>query len=210
MIAYVFLQSDTFADCTEADRNEIDAILSRIGNLPSLHNLACVSLDLGDPGAAIAARLSQGRTVLALSSIARKAQRIAALHQGAHEFLTTGPITPDELTARLVLLATGRALPASLKLDALDRKVVASGEAHSLSERETALMQVLFEACGGFVTHDRLLERVWGSPDVDRQNLRVAINRLRKRIEPEPDMPRYLLAEPAIGYRIGRPQGDHM
>ncbi|GGD52895.1 hypothetical protein [Croceicoccus pelagius] len=60
MIAYDFLQSDTFADCTEADRNEIGAILSRIGKLPSLPNLACVSLDLGDPGAAIAARLSQG------------------------------------------------------------------------------------------------------------------------------------------------------
>lgn len=211
MIADNFLPADAIADCTPADRGEVTAVFSRITSHAPVDGLKLVSLDLPDADRRIADRLEQGCTVLALATVARKSQRQAALEQGVHEFLTTGPIEPAQLSARLDLLAGRPALPAEISYDPDAARLSLCDRTHSLNEREAALIGVLIGARGGFVTHDRLMESIWGTRITERQNLRVAINRLRKRVEPEPDLPRYLLAEPAIGYRIGRPAGDdHM
>ncbi len=132
-------------------------------------------------------------------------QRSAALAAGSAEFLKTGPLEPAQLAARLRLICCGDALPASLTLDRDEARLTVDGIVHALTEREMALMQALLAARGGYVTHDALLQAVWQGRYDDRQHLRVAINRLRRRVEPEPDMPRYLLSEPGIGYRIGCP-----
>lgn len=205
MIADNLLPEDALFDCTDADRSEISAVLARISSSGRLGTLSFVSLDLPDAEDRIAARIAQGRTVLALATIARKTQRKRALDQGVHEFLTTGPVDQDQLSARLDLLGGRPALPPDLSFYPENGRLSLSGEVHGLNERESALVEALFEKKGGFATHEELLEKAWGSRTTDRQNLRVAINRLRKRIEPEPGLPRYFLSEPAIGYRLGRP-----
>ncbi len=169
----------------------------------ALINVVFVSLDTPDSLHAIGDLRNKGCMVLALATIAQKRQRMAALAAGAHEFLTTGPIDPAQLSARLTLLATGSALPAGIAMDAGQGSLLLAGASHQLSERDYRLIAMLVEARGGVVSHDALLERVWDGRYTDRQHLRVAIRRLRKRIEPEPDLPRYLLSEPAIGYRFG-------
>lgn len=143
--------------------------------------------------------------VIALGTIGQPTQRADALAVGAREFLVVGPLERAQLAARLRLLATGEALPAGLRLDAPRRVLALDGREHELSELECALLAALIKAKGGFVLHDELLKTVWQGRSSDRQHLRVAINRLRRRIEPEPDLPRYLLSEPGIGYRIGCP-----
>lgn len=162
--------------------------------------ICCVSLSHADANARIANARAQGTPVLALATRAQTRERRAAFEAGASEFLTSGPILPAELLARLTLLATGSALPDTLTLNA-DR-VEIEGATHHLLEREAEIMAMLIAAKGGFVTHEAMLT-LWGENADDRQYLRVAIAKLRRRIEPEPDLPRYILSEPGIGYRIG-------
>ena len=76
------------------------------------------------------------------------------------------------------------------------------GKDYPLTEREAQIMALLIGAKGRFVTLEDMLA-LWGPNASDAQYVRVAIRALRRRIEPERDMPRYLLSEPAIGYRLG-------
>jgi len=175
----------------------------RCNTLPAL---AFVSLALPDSADRILSARHEGASVLSIATSAQTVQRRAALALGTTEFLQSGPIDPEQLSARIEFLVTGSALPALLELDIERGQVTVDDTVHPVSERETALFQVLLAAKGGFVKHEALLAAVWQGRYDDRQHLRVAINRLRRRIEPEPDMPRYLLSEPAIGYRIGRPR----
>lgn len=173
----------------------------------TIPELAFVSLALPDFADRIISARNEGASVISIATSAQTMQRGAALAAGTTEFLQSGPVDPDQLCARIALLVRGSALPASLELDTEHGHVTVDDTIHPVSDRETALLQVLLAAKGGYVTHAALLAAVWQGRYDDRQHLRVAINRLRRRIEPEPDMPRYLLSEPAIGYRIGCPAG---
>ncbi|WP_127611458.1 winged helix-turn-helix domain-containing protein [Croceicoccus ponticola] len=203
MIAHPTFDVGWLDDCSSDDRAAILEAGRFVDRRFAASGIACVSLGMPDFRLRISARLSHGCRVLALGTIANKAQRIAALAAGAHEFLTTGPIDPIQMGARLQFMVTGTSIPLDLKIEPAERTLVVGGVSHALSERELVLCAALVAAQGGFVTHERLLELVWDNRYTDRQHLRVAIARLRRRIEPEPDLPRYLLVEPAIGYRIG-------
>lgn len=144
---------------------------------------------------------ASGNKVIALAGKAQVRARREALSAGLFDFLTTGPIDPNELGARLDLLVHGSALPRRVSLR--HQFLYLDGVNHELSQREAEIVALLLEAKGRFVTHERLL-RLWGSNADERQYLRVAMRNLRRRIEPEPDLPRYLLSEAAIGYRMGR------
>lgn len=203
MIARFTLPGDCLSDCTDEDRADLlRAGLSQDCRF-ALPSLAFVSMSLPDAQNRLAERIAERRIVIALASIAQKEQRIAALNGGAHEFLTTGPIDPPQLEARLRLLGTGSALPRNLSLDPDAQALVLGEEIHSLTPREFDVCAALVAANGRFVAHESLIEPIWGKASSDRQRLRVVINRLRSRIEPEPDLPRYFLSEPAIGYRMG-------
>lgn len=203
MISRPSLAPDLLRDCSMRDQADWNEAIGRIAARVALPDLACISLEQPDCLALIAARMEEGRKVLALASPARVAQRKAAFAAGVDEFLTTGPIDPAELTARLGLLGQGTALPPDISLDKGNRTVMLAGAAYPLVERETDLLAMLIAAKGRVVTHGELLETVWHGRSDGRHNLRVAVNRLRAKLEPEPDLPRYILAEPAIGYRIG-------
>lgn len=203
MIARPTLPDDCLADCTDEDRCALHRAGLSQDTRFALPSLAFLSLSLPDAMIRLESRLAERQVVVALASIAQKKQRIAALESGAREFLTTGPIAPGQLQARLRLLGTGKALPADVTLDEEDHCLIVGKERHTLTQREFGVCAALVRANGGFVTHDSLIRQVWGDVSNDRQRVRVTINRLRTRIEPEPDLPRYFLSEPAIGYRFG-------
>lgn len=209
MIAPAFPPHHWLDDCTDRDQAELLAAgvsgMADSLQCSRLEGLHFVSLTLPDHLARIAARADTGGTVIALGTIGQPTQRTDALAAGACEFLVVGPLDRAQLAARLRLLATGEALPAGLVLHASQGVLALNGREHELSDMECGLLDALMEAKGGFVLHDELLKTVWQGRSSDRQHLRVAINRLRRRIEPEPDLPRYLLSEPGIGYRIGCP-----
>jgi len=75
-----------------------------------------------------------------------------------------------------------------------------------LTPKEFELLRQLVANQGKAIAHRRLLQAVWG-PDYGEETeyLRVFINQLRKKIEPEPGKPRYIITEPWIGYRFERP-----
>lgn len=187
---------------TEGDRSDLMAAIAKMGARITMDGVTCISLSAPDAPGTIRSLKQQGRTVLALATISQKALRMAALAAGADEFLVTNPIDPAQLVARFEFLMHGSALPDEIVLGD-DDSLTLDGAHHMLSSREAALVGALRDARGGLVTHDALMSLLWGGRYSDRQHLRVAINRLRRRIEPEPDLPRYLLSEPAIGYRLG-------
>ena len=152
----------------------------------------------------IARLRAQGHRVLALAGRSRAALRRSAWEAGVDELLVTGPIAAAELKARLDFLAGRNALPPDFLLDRARKQLRIGDHAYPLSSRETDLLAMLQTAAGGVVPHDALLKEAWGANATgQREYLRVAIRKLRLRIEPHPDLPRYLLSEPGVGYRIG-------
>jgi two-component system KDP operon response regulator KdpE len=89
----------------------------------------------------------------------------------------------------------------------LDRhEVRRDGATIHLTAKEFKLLRQLIACAGEVVTHRRLLQAVWGAEYGDEvEYLRVFINQLRKKLEPNPTKPKYLITEPAIGYRLTVP-----
>ena len=187
------------AKLTAEDRAEWLSALAILAPAAMPQGAVWLSASHGEFAAALAEADAMGARAIVLAGRAQAALRREALDAGAFDFLTTGKIDPAELAARLRLLQTGAALPGDLAL--ADRVLRIDGAEHELSEREAGIMAMLIGAKGRFVTHDVLLS-LWGEHASDLQYLRVAIRQLRRRIEPEPDLPRYLLSEAAIGYRL--------
>ena len=141
--------------------------------------------------------------------------KVAALDLGADDYLTK-PFGVEELMARIraVLRRTeGATVPAGggaglkrfgeLEIDLNAHKVRLKGTEVRLSPIEFSLLKQLVTHSGKVLTHRMLLQSVWGPEyDSEAEYLRVYINRLRQKIEPEPTNPRYLLTEPGVGYRF--------
>jgi two-component system KDP operon response regulator KdpE len=118
----------------------------------------------------------------------------------------------DELLARI--RATLRRKPASdsqsqvlevgdFRIDLEAHSVVQNGKELRLTPKEFDLMVHLVRNAGKVLTHRALLGAVWGGDYTEQpEYLRVFVGQLRKKIEPEPSAPRYILTEPWIGYRF--------
>jgi len=92
-------------------------------------------------------------------------------------------------------------------MDLAQRYTTMAGSELRLTPTEYEVLKYLAVNTGKVVTHKQLLVQVWGndfSPDV--QYLRVYIGQLRKKIEPDPSQPRYILTEPGVGYRLVAPK----
>lgn len=189
-----------FAACTAEDLADLAA--AGVARHPVLEDVRWVSLAATDAAAIINDLRNRHLRPVALGTIAQKAQRVAALAAGAAEFLTTAPVDAAQLAARMLLLREGAALPRECMLDP-DGTWHLDGSRHALTPAEARLVGALIAARGGVAHHDDLLACVWQGRATSRQHLRVLIRRLRHRIEAEPGLPRYLLSEPAIGYRLG-------
>jgi two-component system KDP operon response regulator KdpE len=179
-------------------------------------NFVLVILDIMMPnmdGLEVCRRIRQKSTVpiIMLTALGEEVDKIAALDQGADDYLTK-PFGVGELLARVraVLRRSHWAeTPASvgtqrfghLEIDFEQRQVWKEGELVKLSPTEFALLQELALHAGKILTHEVLLRRVWGTEyRSEAEYVRVYIGRLRRKVEDDPARPLHILTEPGIGY----------
>jgi two-component system KDP operon response regulator KdpE len=149
--------------------------------------------------------------IIVLSVWGHERQKVAALDAGADDYVTK-PFGMDELLARL-RAAVRRASPApdepvvgtpDFTVDLAGKRVIRpGGGAVRLTPTEWQLLEILVRNRGRLVTQRQLLQEVWGAAYGAESNyLRVYVAQLRRKLEPEPSRPRYLLTEPGMGYRF--------
>ena len=91
----------------------------------------------------------------------------------------------------------------NLKVDLTRRLVSVGGEEISLTPTEYDLLRVLVQNAGRVLTHRQLLRQVWGNAyESEAHLLRVNMSNLRRKIEPDPTRPRYIITDPGVGYRL--------
>lgn len=141
---------------------------------------------------------------------------VEALDAGADDYVVK-PFGTPELLARIRAALRRAPLPQdsapqriSLKdveVDFLSRQVTVRGRNVRLTPKEFDLLRYLATHPNKVIAHRELLQAVWGPDYGDEvEYLRVFVNQLRKKIEPQPAKPRYLLTEPWVGYRLNLPQ----
>jgi two-component system, OmpR family, KDP operon response regulator KdpE len=177
-------------------------------------------LDINMPGLSgietcRAVRARSDISILMLTVRDRAEDKIQALDAGADGYVTK-PFDVNELLARI--RATLRRAPASALVDSQvlawdgieinfrDRRVKVNGRVERLTPTELDLLRYFAEHPNSILPHDKILQAVWG-PDYGNEveYLRVFVNQLRKKIEPDPARPRYILTEPWLGYRFVMP-----
>jgi two-component system KDP operon response regulator KdpE len=181
----------------------------------STHKPDIVILDLGLPdidGVEVT-RLLRQRTqvpIIILSVRGSESDKIAALDAGADDYLTK-PFGVGELLARLraalrrVAQITNEPVftSSSLTVDLAQRLVTVAGHEVQLTPNEYELLRVLVAHAGRVLTHRHLLGEVWGVEYGNELHmLHVNISNLRRKIEPSPARPRFIITEPGVGYRL--------
>jgi two-component system KDP operon response regulator KdpE len=176
-----------------------------------------IVLDLGLPdidGAEVCRRIRAESTapIIVLSARASEAEKVRALDLGADDYVTK-PFGPDELLARIRVAlrrVSAEEVPESGHLQAGDllidydrRRVTLSGEELRLTPKELELLSLLARNHDRVLTHRAILKAIWGPNAVDQpEHLWALVAQLRKKIEPDPSAPRYLVSEPWVGYRF--------
>ena len=150
--------------------------------------------------------------ILVLSAVGEEREKIDALDAGADDYVTK-PFSGDELLARL-RASLRRARPvdrpviqdADLAIDLEKRSVTMAGRRVSLTPIEYDLLRLLAENEGKLLTHPTILREIWGPAYREESNyLHVYVSHLRRKIEPDPARPRYLLTQAGVGYRLVDP-----
>ncbi|MCE5216302.1 response regulator transcription factor [bacterium] len=148
--------------------------------------------------------------ILVLSVREHETEKITALDAGADDYVTK-PFAVGELTARLraALRRTANTgneavyAVGDLRIDLGRRQVSFAGQQIALTPTEYELLRALAQHAGRVLTHHHLLRQVWGaSYEPETHLLRVNISNLRRKLEPDPSRPQYLLTEPGVGYRL--------
>lgn len=148
--------------------------------------------------------------IIVLSAVDASESKVRALEDYAEDYVTK-PFDPDELVARvqrvLKRASSGRHRitidDGELEIDLALRRVQTAAGEHPLTPTEVRLLQVLIASLDRTVPTETLLDRVWSEADgADPSYVWVSIRRLRRKLELDPDRPRYLLTERGIGYRL--------
>ncbi len=189
-----------------------EGLAQAAAHLPDL-----IILDLGLPdmdGIEVCARLREWTDcpIIILSVRDTEREKVAALDKGADDYLTK-PFGIEELLARVrvALRRSARANSAQtslikagpLQIDLAWHTVTRGGEELKLTATEFNLLAYLASNRGRVLTHQSILEHVWGPADVDHtEYLRVYMRQLRKKLEVDPEHPQIIITEPGVGYRF--------
>jgi two-component system KDP operon response regulator KdpE len=182
------------------------------------HNPDVILMDLGLPdgdGVDLTRRIRAWNRVpiIVLSARGREEDKVAALDEGADDYLTK-PFGVNELLAR-IRAAMRRSASASdgsppavleigpLRIDQAKREVKVGEKEIRLTPIEYRLLVLLASNAGKVLTHHQILKEVWGPPYAgETHNLRVFMAALRRKVEEDPARPRLLLTESGVGYRM--------
>ena len=148
--------------------------------------------------------------IIVLSVKGEERTKVEALDSGADDYVTK-PFGIDELLARVraaLRRSNGESEIASFeagefRVDLEGRRVHARGQEVRLTPKEFELFVYMARHPNRVITHRTLLEAVWGEASQEQpEYLRVFMGQLRKKLEPDPSNPRYLVTEPWVGYRF--------
>ncbi len=204
----VALESQAYAVFEAASGQE--ALSDAVSRKPDI-----IILDLGLPdidGVEITRLLRQWTQIpiIILSVRGSESDKIAALDAGADDYLTK-PFGVGELLARLRAALRHASQPkgepiftsGDLKVDLTRRLVTVAGREVQLTPNEYDLLRILVAHAGKVLTHRHLLREVWGIVyEQEFHILHVNISNLRRKIEPDPARPRFIITEPGVGYRL--------
>jgi two-component system KDP operon response regulator KdpE len=155
--------------------------------------------------------------ILVLSARDSETEKTALLDAGADDYVTK-PFGPAEFRARVraQLRRAGMSkVPGGdeplhvgdLTIDLARRTVTRAGSTVHLTPTEWGLLVAFVKSAGKTITHQQLFRAVWGAAHGDAQQyLRVYVAHLRRKIEPDPYEPKYIVTEPGVGYRF-EPEG---
>jgi two-component system, OmpR family, KDP operon response regulator KdpE len=176
-----------------------------------------IVLDLGLPdieGSEVCRRIrtTAAMPIIILSARGNEADKVAALDLGADDYVTK-PFGPEELLARIRVwlrrvvaderTESGRVTVGDLTIDYDRHRLLRGDEEIRLTPKEFDLLAFLARNANRVLTHRAILKAVWGPNAVDQpEHLWVLVAQLRKKIEPDPAHPRYLVSEPWVGYRL--------
>lgn len=190
-----------------------DGLAQAAGRRPDV-----ILLDLGLPdgdGVDVTRRIREWSTVpiIVISARGREQDKVDALDAGADDYLTK-PFAVSELLARIRVALRHAAARADgppesvfeshgVRVDLARREVSRDGTPVRLTPTEYRLLTTMIRHAGRVLTHQHLLREVWG-PGAQTQShyLRVYMNQLRQKLEPDAMRPRLLVTEPGVGYRL--------
>ena len=151
--------------------------------------------------------------IIVISVREQEERKIDALDAGADDYLTK-PFAIGELNARIRVALRRSASPEAepvfqkedLLVDLARRNVQAAGVPVSLTPTEYDILRLLVQHAGKVLTHEMLIRSIWGGENLndaeDSHLLRVNVSNLRRKIEPDPSRPHYIVTEPGVGYRL--------
>jgi two-component system KDP operon response regulator KdpE len=187
------------AALTAASRTPPELIILDLG-LPDLDGVAVIE---GLRGWCVA-------PIIVLSARHTEPAKVDALDAGADDYITK-PFGMDELLAR-IRAALRRAAPTTASavvvtdaftVDLAAKRVTTPDGEIRLTPTEWHLLEALVREPGKLITQRQLLQQVWGPAyETETNYLRVHLANLRRKLEPDPSRPRYLITEPGIGYRF--------